>query len=169
MENVVIALGITIAVVLVLLLSCWKGNKNKKINAQMQKPAPRRSSASRRRYRDDNDILNMSEYGSGVYSRNANNRYSDLKDVQGYGDYNSVAQYMSVEPEVYDSHSKYSKDMGRSTSGPSSLSVRDDPNDVVPWVVRKPFYQDSYVQQGARQEHSEYPDQMRNKTYYVIS
>lgn len=163
MDNVVLGLSVAIAVVLVLLLSCWKGKPKKQAPAKSVAVAPALSCNKK-----DEDIIDKAQYGTGVDNRQAANRYSNLNNLQGYDDYNSVAQYMSLEPEVYDSHNRYADDMNRSTGGASLMSVRDDPNDLVPWVARKPFYQDVYVQPGARQEHSEYPDQMREKTYYVI-
>jgi hypothetical protein len=164
MENVVLGLSVAVAVVLVLLLSCWKSDKPKKrVNTcAADRVASQAAAAS------DVNIDNKARTGTAVLNREASNRYGELLDLERYDDFNSVAQFMSLEPEVYDSHSRYAKDMGRSTSGPSMMSERDDPNDTVPWVARKPDYQGAFVQPGARQEHSEYPDQMRPKTYYVI-
>jgi hypothetical protein len=152
MDNVVLGLSIAIAIVLVLLLTCWdKSPKKKGSKQQSRKPRPARKS----------------EYGA--RNRAGKDRYEDLKDLAGYDDYNQVAQYMSVEPEVFESHSMYTADMNRSTSGPSMLSERDDPNDVVPWVgLRKPRYRDVYASGAARQEHSEHPSQMRENTSYCI-
>ena len=172
-------LSIAIVVVVILLLSCWnkpmhQRQKLNRPNLVQQPHVQHRRRQMRPAHQHlkpdqiDENILSKSEYGSGVYDEKSSKRYEELSNIQGYDDYNTVVQYMSVEPEVYDSHERYSKDMGRSTAGASMMSVRDDPNDVVPWVARKPFYQDSYSQAGARQEPSEYPDQMREKTYYVI-
>lgn len=147
MDNVVLGLSIAIAIVLVLLLSC--SNKSKK-SKRRARPALSTESASSHHNPDQS-------------------RYDDLKDVAGYGDYDQLTQYMSIEPEIFESHNKYTSDMNRSTSGPSMLSERDDPNDIVPWVgLRKPRYRDVYASAGARQEHSEEPDQMRENTSYVI-
>ncbi len=99
----------------------------------------------------------------------ADERYSRLKQLDSYEDYNSVAQAISVEPDVHESHAKYSKDMSRSASGASTLSVRDDPNDIVPWIgLRKPKYQEVYAMPGARVVHSEHPDQMRVASHYTV-
>lgn len=162
MDNVVIGLSVAIAAVVILLLSCW--NNKKKHNSKrtapklMVKPKAQGQPAPER-----------SEWGTGVQNAEFRDRYKDLTNLAAYDDYNAVAQYMSVEPEVYESHSRYSEDMGRSTSGASMLPVRDDPNDVVPWVgLRKPRYQDVYSNPGARQEHSEIPDQMRSNSYYCV-
>ena len=152
MDNVVLGLSIAIAIVLVLLWSCWgKGSNKKKRHTRgsdMRRP-PRRQVESK-------DMAGES-------------RYRDLKDLNGYDDYNQVVQYMSVDPEVYASHELYATDMDRSTSGPSMLAERDDPNDVVPWVgLRRPKYRDVYASGTARQEHSERPDQMRENASYCV-
>lgn len=161
MDNVVLALSVSIAVVLLLLLSCWKGDKKKSVRkspANVQRAPARQSSSNQ-----------LSRTGTGVLNRRADERLDELSNLTGYDDYGQVAQYMSVEPEVYESHARYSSDMNRLTSGPSYMSERDDPNDVVPWVgLRKPKYQDVYAGDDSRQDHSESPDQMRKPSYYMI-
>jgi hypothetical protein len=159
MDTVVLGLSVAIAAVVILLLSCWK-----------TKPVAKGSSrAAAQVVRQRGAAPQKSDWGSGVKNRESADRYRDLADLNGYDDYNSVAQYMSIEPEVYESHSRYSEDMGRSTSGASMMPVRDDPNDVVPWVgLRKPKYQDAYSNPGARQEPSDIPDQMRSNSFYCV-
>ena len=117
MDSVSIALGFAIVVVLILLMTCFK-NKHPKTKKKRQ-VLP--STAT-------------SEYGTGVVNEEFNKRHDNLLRVDGYDDYTQLAQYMSVDPEVYESHARYTADMNRSTSGPSMLPERDDPNDVVPWV-----------------------------------
>ena len=161
MDNVVLGLSVAVAVILVLLLSCWNTKPKKKsmpsvsvveLSDAAGQPGPEKS-----------------DWGTGLENAKFNKRYNDLSDLSAYEDYNSVAQYMSIEPEVYESHSRYSDDMGRSTAGASMLAVRDDPNDAVPWVgLRKPRYQEAYVGPTARQEHSDIPDQMRAPSYYCV-
>lgn len=157
MDPVVLGLSVAIAVVVVLLLSCWDGKAKKPAHHAVPKlpkpqPGPEKS-----------------DWGTGVKNREMANRYNDLANLAAYEDYGSVAQYMSVEPEVFESHARYSEDMGRSTSGASALSVRDDPNDVVPWVgLRRPDYRGAYSGRGVRQDHSEIPDQMPMKTSYCL-
>lgn len=161
MDNVVLALSVAVAVIVVLLLSCWDSKDKKKDTRQ---PAPRS-----RPQRALPAVRNESDWGTGVANRNSRARFNDLSKLSGYDDYSEVAQYMSVEPEVYESHNRFTSDMGRSTSGASMLPVRDDPNDVVPWVgLRKPKYQEVFVSPYARQEHSESPDQMRVASMYCV-
>ncbi len=163
MDNTVIGLSVAVAIVVVLLLSCW--NKKPKSNAKAPSGAARRVP----RGSEPSPAPERSDWGTGVQNTEFRNRYKDLTDLSGYDDYNAVAQYMSVEPEVYESHSRYSTDMGRSTSGASMLPVRDDPNDAVPWVgLRKPRYHEAYAGPGARQEHSDIPDQMRGNSFYCV-
>ena len=157
MDSVVIGLSVAVAIVVILLLSCW--NKKAVHPSRRARPSTQSTKYS----------VDKSDTGSGVDNVKSQARYNDLANLASYDDYSTVAQYMAVEPEVYESHARYSQDMGRSTSGPSMLPVRDDPNDVVPWVgLRKPKYQDVYSQPGARQEHSEIPDQMRSNSFYCI-
>ncbi len=112
---------------------------------------------------------NISGYGTAVLNEQGDMRYTNLKNMTKYDDYNSLIQYMALEPEIFKSQDLYTTDMNRSTSGASMLGERDDPNDVVPWLgLRKPKYQEAYVMPGARQETSENPDQMRPPTYYVV-
>ena len=157
MDLAVLGLSIAVALVLLLLYKCWTPKSDALKNAtKTQRPSKVTKN-------------NVSEYGRGVQNKQFRDRYGALAELDGYDDYNSVAQYMSIEPEVYDSQAKYTKDMGRSTSGASMLPVRDDPNDVVPWVgLRKPKYRDVYSSEGARQDHSEIPDQMRVNSFYCI-
>ena len=158
MDLSVLGLSIAVALVLLLLYKCWYPNEK-----------PSRPTRKTRAVRNNTNDNNVSEYGRGVQNKQFRNRYGSLATLDGYDDYNSVVQYMSIEPEVFDSQAKYSRDMGRSTSGASMLPVRDDPNDVVPWIgLRKPKYQDVYSSSGARQDHSEIPDQMRTNSFYCI-
>ncbi len=162
-ETVTLALAACVVIVLVLLLSCWDGKKAKPERDDGTSASPKRRPPT------TDPCTKPSEWGTGVENTKFRNRYQDLTDLSGYDDYNAVSQYMSVEPEVYESHARYSDDMGRSTSGASLLPVRDDPNDVVPWVgLRKPKYHEAYCAPGARQEHSDIPDQMRGASFYCV-
>lgn len=160
MDNVVIGLSVAVAIVVVLLLSCWD---------KKPKAAPVRKANLSGRTLKPSAAPERSDWGTGVKNTEFRDRYKDLANLSGYEDYNEVAQYMSVEPEVFESHGRYSEDMGRSTSGASMLPVRDDPNDCVPWVgLRKPKYHEAYAAPGARQEHSDIPDQMRGASFYCV-
>lgn len=162
MDNVVLSLSVAVAAIAILLLSCWDSKKKKT-------PKSEDNSAPVLKSTQGQPPPERSEWGTGVQNTEFRDRYKDLTNLLAYDDYNAVAQYMSVEPEVYESHSRYSKDMGSSTSGASMLPVRDDPNDVVPWVgLRKPRYHEAYANPGARQEHSEIPDQMRGNSFYCV-
>jgi hypothetical protein len=166
-DTVTLALAACVVVVVILLLSC-RGVKLDRSNTasvnQSAKP-PARSPSSCVMEQPDT----TSRVGSGVANREFNNRYNDLSNLQGYDDYNAVSQYMSVEPEVYDSHARYSDDMGRSTSGASMLPVRDDRQDINPRVgVRLTNYSAVYAGPGSRQEHSEIPDQMGKPSNYCF-
>lgn len=163
MDNVALALSVSIAVVLVLLVSCW--DKKPKKQAQQQ-------ARGRAVYRDlsSGSVQQRSDTGTGLKNANARNRYDNLRDnMSGYEDYGQVAQYMSLEPEVFESHEQYSEDMNRLSLGPSSMAERSDPNDVVPWVgLRRPDYKSASASEGARVEHSEIPDQQYDQKVFSI-
>ncbi len=170
MDNVVLGLSVAVAVVLVLLLSCWKSDKPKKRSSNSCASAvalDRKAAKMGARARAENDFF-KAPYGTAVLNRQGNERYSELLDLEGYDDFGSVAAFMSLEPEVFDSHNNYSKDMGRSTSGASMMSEFSHSSDVNPWLVRRPDYQSAYAQPGVRTEHSEFPEQMPTRSYYVF-
>jgi hypothetical protein len=168
MDNVSLALSIAIAVVVVLLITCWDWKPKKK---------PRKvSTRVSRQAVDDSDScgngvgVSESDYGRGVTNMRAAERYQDLsQNLAGYGDYAQVAQYMALEPEVYESHQRFAEEANLLNLGPSNMSERSDPNDVVPWVgLRRPDYQSVYANCTARVEHSEIPDQMNAQRAYTI-
>lgn len=164
MDNVALALSVSIAVVLVLLYSCW-GKKPKK--SARQQPCGNSNVA----HRDlPSAVQQRSDTGTGLTNANARNRYDNLRDnLSGYEDYGQVAQYMSLEPEVFESHGQYSNDMNRLSLGPSTMAERSDPNDVVPWVgLRRPDYKSTSASEGARVEHSEIPDQQYDQKVFSI-
>lgn len=159
MDTTIIALIVAIVVILILLMSCWKKPEKRRKSrnaAPVQQP----------QYRDCDTVEGMH---SGKMNTLMEEQYSELSKVAGYDDYNSMIQAMALEPEVYQSHSQYAKDMGASTSTSSMWSVRDDPNDVNPWVgLRKPKYRSVWAGESARQTTSETPDEMREDSYYVV-
>ena len=110
-----------------------------------------------------------SDSGSGPMNRQLSQQYQDLQSTTGYDDYNAFVQAASLEPEVYQSQNEYTKDINRSTSGASNMTVRSDPNDVNRWTgLRRPNYQDVYPAADARTDSSESPDQMTSATHYLI-
>lgn len=165
-DNVTLALAACVVVVVILLLSCWGVKPGKANTASVNQPTskPVRSPGCVMEQPDT-----TSRVGSGVVNREFNNRYNDLSNLQGYDDYGAVSQYMAIEPEVFDSHARYSDDMGRSTSGASMLPVRDDRQDINPRVgIRLTNYSAVYAGPGSRQEHSEIPDQMGKPSNYCF-
>jgi len=103
----------------------------------------------------------LSSAGRGVEMRKADNQSELLnKNLQGYDDFNSVAQFMALEPEVYENQQEYTENVV-GTSGASALSVRDDSMDINPRVgLRLIDYQDVFSGYDSRTVSSEYPDQM---------
>jgi hypothetical protein len=90
---------------------------------------------------------------------------SDSADYSG-----DVIQSMSLEPGVIESHNRFIKDVHHRTTGASAETVRDDSNDVVPWIgLRRPKYNaGAFATSGARVEHSESPEQMPQYTPFCI-
>ena len=170
-----IALGVATLVVLILLMSCSSTSKRQGSGSRYAYASgsgsrcASRSSASPV-YKDlDETGAQVSRWGQGVSNRQMNSQYNDLNNLKGYDDYNSVAQYQSLEPEVYDSHKEYSSNIGVASSGASALSVASHDNYPVQWVgLRRPDMQSIYAGSDARQQHSEYVDQMPNKTNYTL-
>lgn len=173
MDNVALALSVSIAVVLVLLHSCWN-KKPKKTASQPQQSCNRAALAApssvQNRSNYGASVQNRSNYGTGALNAKSRKRYEDLRgNLSGYEDYGQVAQYMSLEPEVFDSHSQYSNDMNHMSLGPSTMAERSDPNDVVPWVgLKRPDYKSTSASAGARVEHSEIPDQQYDQKTFSI-
>jgi hypothetical protein len=115
------------------------------------------------------DMQRYSDSGSAVLNANAARRYQDVaSNLSGYSDYNSVMQHIGLEPEIYESHANYSSDMNRLSLGPSTLSERTDPNDVVPWRGLRRTRYEVYADENARVEQSETPDQMPTRSSYCI-
>jgi hypothetical protein len=111
----------------------------------------------------------ISPFGSGPLNRELYAQYKDLKNLKSYNDYNQVIQYEALEPEVFASQEAYATDINRSTSGASSMTIRTDNNDVVPWVgLKRPDYYDVGPGKGARTDTSEYADQMPRFTRYLV-
>ena len=164
MDNVALALSVSIAVVMVLLLSCWN-TKPKRAAQDQARARARGCGVPRQRYSDLPDggnVVSTSDWGSGLSNAVADARLDDMRDnLLGYEDYSQVAQMMSLEPSIHESHSQYSNDMNQLSLGPSTISERsDDVGPVTRWGLRRVDYQSVSAGHGARQEHSEIPDQL---------
>lgn len=164
MESVHVVLAISVFVVLVLLFSCT-GRKSRSRKMKKQSCVSDQSSGSGWQFSED--PMAPSTFGRGVQNRKLAQQYADLAGAE-YSDYSAMSQYMSLEPEVFASHESYSKDMVRSTTGPSAMAERSDPNDVVPWVgLRRPDY-NVPLSSNIRVEPTEFTDQLYARTRYVL-
>jgi hypothetical protein len=115
------------------------------------------------------DMQRYSDTGSAVLNANSARRYQNMaSNLSGYSDYNSVMQYIGLEPEIYESHANYSSDMNRLVLGPSTLSERTDSNDTVPWIGLRRTKYEVFADENARVEQSETPDQMPTRSSYCI-
>ena len=131
----------------------YKGRKHK----------PVRESDDDDRGRVARDMQSRSDTGTGVLNARAAERYQRASSsLAGYSDYGSFAQFVALEPEVFESHANYTTDMNRMSLGPSTLSERSDANDLLNWTYRPPDYS-VFADENARTEHSEIPDQMRSR------
>jgi len=76
--------------------------------------------------------------------RNRNCPYVDDGDIPAeYAamNYQEAIQSMSLEPDIQRSHSKWIGAIDHRTTTASKETVRDDPNDINPWVgLRRPKY-----------------------------
>jgi len=168
METVItVALIISILVMLILLFSCSnKSHANRYTSRHTHRHAHRHAHDD---LDDDLDSREISKYGQGEKNREFRRRTHRVDKLKDYDDYNDVIQYESLDPEVYQSHDEYSKNVGISSNGASALSVTSHDNYPVPFVgLRRPDMQSTYARTGARTEHSEYADQMPGTTNYLI-
>ena len=176
MEMLEFALGISIIIVLLILVSCWgSGEDKRKIRggSHSRKASECMSSSG------SSDVLGSllgpgqstfnSQTGTAMMNSQLATQYADLQNLGSYGDYNAVIQYTSLDPSVFKSHQQYSNDINNSTSGASNLTIRSDDNDIVPWVgLRRPKYDQVYAKADARVTSSEYPASMPSSTNTII-
>ena len=145
MEPTIFALALAVLLVLILLISCWKSSCSKN-----KHKSHKRNKSCRDGMTSSNDLSN-----------------SD--GVNEFENYNDLIKHESLDPAVFKSHDSYAMELGDVTRGASALSVRSDPNDIVPWVgLRRPNYHDVYTGEDARQDSSESPDQMYKQSHYML-
>lgn len=107
--------------------------------------------------------------GTAVSNADLQQQYADLANLDGYQDYNEVAQYTSLEPEIFKSHAEYSTDINNSTSGASSMVLRSDDNYPITWIgLKRPDMRSSYASSDSRIDSSESPEQMPATTHYLL-
>lgn len=169
-----IAIAIACVVVLLLLLACRDANGKGKV-VYREKSGGSGPSKAEIREKDTisgsicTDKNAFSQTGQGPLNRTFNLQYNQLKGAK-YDSYNEAIEYMSLDPEVFKSHEEYSFDVGIANRGASTMTVRSDPNDVVPWVgLRRPDYWSVYPACDARQDTSQTPDQMFAPTHYLLA
>lgn len=173
MENVTVAIGVSILVVLILLFSCW-GKKKKvpkskgKTSSCSQQQTQLQAQQDLLAQQNDDAQQFYAPTGTGRINATLANQYSQLNGAQ-YQDWNEATQAASLEPEVFKSQAEYTADINNSTSGASAMSIRSDDNYPIPFVgLRRPDMQSVYADSTARVEQSEYPDSMPAPTSYLI-
>lgn len=77
-------------------------------------------------------------------------------------DYSSAIKNMSLESSVIAGHNKYASERNHVASTSRSTSVRDDPNDINPWVglSRPDYHRKSMNTTTAKETPSDLPDQL---------
>lgn len=170
MDSTSCVLSVLVVILLLILLCSEKGSEMFSNKAKKRKLKTRPMNESPVVSTDTNDIEEPEQYysntGTGLMNRKMNAQYDDLQNLDGYGGWPQVAQYMALEPEIY--KSDYSEDTNRSTSGPSSMTIRDDRNSVNPFLLRDADYHSVYADSTARTTQTEMPDQMAAQTRYLI-
>jgi hypothetical protein len=90
------------------------------------------------------DNFNDKRRGRKDKSRNSNCPYADDGDIPAeYArvNYQDAIKGMALEADVQSSHSTWIDNITHTTTSASKDSVRDDPNDINPWVgLRRPKY-----------------------------
>lgn len=107
-------------------------------------------------------------------------QFDDAEDVDekkdsvnddGYNSYSDYVEDTALPAEVAESHARFVAESPMKVQIASSDTVRDDPNDIVPWVgLRRPFYHSNMAstQPSSRVVSSEDPSQMRYNTPFMI-
>lgn len=171
MENTTTALVVATVVVVILLLSCWDSKPS--TSKSNSKPCPPPVVVLKNPDIDEYDKHQRSDpmHTTATGNRNVQLRkqFNDLENASGYQDWSAAAQYMALDPEVYDSHNTFASHIGIANRGASTQTLRSDPNDVNQWVgLRRPRYHDTMAEDDARVQHSEYADSMPVATGYLI-
>jgi hypothetical protein len=93
------------------------------------------------------------------------------------GDYESAVIKTALEADIVSNHMKFAKDRSSFESGGGIPSVRDDPNDINPWIgiIGKPSYRKSngtsaeISSEPLKSIPSEFPDSLMTKSSLRIS
>lgn len=124
-------------------------------------------------YSDMNTIYPASQLSHGGQAdthRSLDSQYRAMQNMESADSWAAVTQLQSLEPEVYKQHSEYTNDLGIANTGPSYMSVRTDPNDIVPWQgLLQPDYKNVWPGATSRVIASETPDQMDHRTKFMLN
>ena len=94
------------------------------------------------------------------------NTYAQRSVRIGYIDTEYILQN-GIDSSVVESHREFTDETQHRTTGASVETVRDDPNDIVPWIgLRRPDYHGVFADKDARVTHSEDPRQMSSAGKY---
>jgi len=97
---------------------------------------------------------------------------SDRPMVEKDETYGQYVEQEALDPSVFESQRRYTTDSPHRTTVSSSDTVRDDPNDVNPWVgLRRPVYNSPFARNHdqSRIVSSEEPDQMPINRSFLIN
>lgn len=103
--------------------------------------------------------------------------YNGLKSAVSRNDYSNLLTNTALENDLIKSHKKYSKERASFDSGGAVRSVRDDDNDLIPWVgFSRPSYRhsngtsaDTTTGEALRSIPSDVPEDMMRKNTWRFS
>lgn len=148
-----ILLSVSIILIVFLLISCWC---NKSISIK-------------RRENMTNNPDSEAPWGQGKKNKQLDEQNEFVAEMGVLGDYNNTMKMMSLEPEVFDSHTSFSDQHMIANSGASMMTEMSHDEDINPRVgLRRTDYNSIYAESDARVVPSEFQNQMPNKTNYIL-
>lgn len=95
---------------------------------------------------------------------------NNIQGMAETGDYQEATKHMALEPTVSESHARYVSDIAANTQTASKMTLRSDPNDIVPWVgLRRPNYHGgAQPMEDARTVSTDMPHQMMESRRFCI-
>lgn len=115
------------------------------------------------------DPNQMSYGGQADVNRATTAQYELMQDLSVAGSWGDVTQLQSLEPDVFKQQAQYTNDLGIANTGPSTMVVRSDPNDINPWVgFRRTDYTGVWPGATSRVVATETADQMDHQTKFML-
>lgn len=100
-------------------------------------------------------------------AKNLQNPYRSTYSPPVMSDYNDYLLSTGLEQSVISSHKQFVNDIQNTTTGASAMSIYSEEPETTNWVgLRRPNYQDIYIDPNARQVPSVEQSQMPNNKQY---